>query len=111
MPSCARAVDRDKLAEDWHSDPTYKKPAKSLAEGAAPPCRPLPSTVQRKQAGAVSDEAGTRTSCCDVVPAVLDDSASVLFMTEIMRGMAYTLGAFFDKKVTVRLVAIQGTGT
>jgi hypothetical protein len=39
--------------------------------------------------------------CCIVMlAAVLDDSASVLFMTEIMRGMAYTLGAFFDKKVT-----------
>ena len=25
----------------------------------------------------------------------------MLFLTEIMRGMAYTLGAFFDKKVTV----------
>lgn len=39
--------------------------------------------------------------------AVLDDSASVLFLTDIMRGMAYTLGAFFDKKVTVRHEAMQ----
>jgi hypothetical protein len=41
-------------------------------------------------------------SPCVPVPAVLDDSASVLFLTEIIRGMAYTLGGFFDKKVTVR---------
>lgn len=34
--------------------------------------------------------------------AVLDDSAHMLLLTEIWRGMAYTLGAFFDKKVTVR---------
>lgn len=33
--------------------------------------------------------------------AVLDDSAHVLFVTEIYRGMMYTLGAFFDNKVTV----------
>eukprot|EP00955_Chlamydomonas_euryale_P053323 355471-Chlamydomonas_euryale.AAC.13 len=32
---------------------------------------------------------------------VLDDSAHMLFMTEIARGFWYTLGAFFDKKVTV----------
>jgi NADH dehydrogenase (ubiquinone) Fe-S protein 8 len=32
---------------------------------------------------------------------VLDDSASVLFLTDIWRGMSYTLGGFFDKKVTV----------
>lgn len=35
-------------------------------------------------------------------PAVLDDSASMLLLTDVWRGMAYTLGAFFDKKVTVR---------
>lgn len=32
---------------------------------------------------------------------VLDDSAHMLFMTEIARGMWYTLGAFFDQKTTV----------
>lgn len=32
---------------------------------------------------------------------VLDDSASVFMMTEIMRGMGLTLQAFFDKKVTI----------
>ncbi|GIL70238.1 hypothetical protein Vretimale_3520 [Volvox reticuliferus] len=32
---------------------------------------------------------------------VLDDSAHMLLLTEIWRGMAYTLGAFFDKKVTI----------
>eukprot|EP00983_Pelagomonas_calceolata_P002949 97125-Pelagomonas_calceolata.AAC.1 len=57
-------LDRDKAAEDWESDPTFKKPPRNMAE-------------------------------------VLDDSASVLFLTDIMRGMSYTLGAFFDKKVTV----------
>jgi len=35
------------------------------------------------------------------VAEVLDDSASMLFLTEIWRGMFYTLGAFFDKKVTI----------
>mmetsp|Transcript_11431 Transcript_11431/g.20161 ORF Transcript_11431/g.20161 Transcript_11431/m.20161 type:complete len:230 (+) Transcript_11431:135-824(+) len=59
-----KQVDRDKHAEHWNSDPTYKK---------------APTTVS----------------------GILDDSASVLFMTEIMRGMAYTLGGFFDKKVTI----------
>ena len=34
-------------------------------------------------------------------PAVLDDSANALFVTEIFRGMALTLKAFFDPKVTV----------
>lgn len=34
-------------------------------------------------------------------PAVLDDSANALFMTEIVRGMAYTIKAFFEPKVTV----------
>ncbi|MEW5312794.1 MAG: hypothetical protein WDW38_004402 [Sanguina aurantia] len=33
--------------------------------------------------------------------AALDDSAQVLFLTEVWRGMMYTLGAFFDKKVTI----------
>jgi hypothetical protein len=33
--------------------------------------------------------------------AVLDDSANALFMTEIVRGMAYTIKAYFDPKVTV----------
>eukprot|EP00798_Chlamydomonas_sp_ICE-L_P023794 gene23794-9356_t len=32
---------------------------------------------------------------------VMDDSAHMLFLTEIYRGMMYTLGAFFDKKVTI----------
>mmetsp|Transcript_41773 Transcript_41773/g.85137 ORF Transcript_41773/g.85137 Transcript_41773/m.85137 type:complete len:227 (-) Transcript_41773:89-769(-) len=32
---------------------------------------------------------------------VLDDSAHMLFLTEIARGFWYTLGAFFDKKVTI----------
>jgi hypothetical protein len=35
------------------------------------------------------------------VCAVLDDSANALFVTEIVRGMAYTLKAYFDPKVTV----------
>lgn len=35
---------------------------------------------------------------------ILDDSASALFTTEIFRGMAYTIKAFFDPKVTVSLV-------
>ena len=35
------------------------------------------------------------------IHAVLDDSASILFLTEVWRGMWYTLGAFFDKKVTI----------
>lgn len=40
---------------------------------------------------------------CDVVllPSVLDDSAHMMLLTEVWRGFAYTLGAFFDKKVTV----------
>ncbi|PNG99877.1 NADH dehydrogenase [ubiquinone] iron-sulfur protein 8-B, mitochondrial, partial [Tetrabaena socialis] len=32
---------------------------------------------------------------------VLDDSAHMLLLTDVWRGMAYTLGAFFDKKVTI----------
>jgi hypothetical protein len=40
----------------------------------------------------------TRAGLCR---AVLDDSASMLLLTEVWRGMSYTLGAFFDKKVTV----------
>lgn len=36
-----------------------------------------------------------------LLPTALDDSAQVLFLTEVWRGMMYTLGAFFDKKVTV----------
>jgi hypothetical protein len=40
--------------------------------------------------------------------AVLDDSANALFMTEIVRGMAYTIKAFFDPKVTVS--SVQPTG-
>ena len=32
---------------------------------------------------------------------VLDDSAHMLFLTDVARGMWYTLGAFFDSKVTV----------
>lgn len=35
---------------------------------------------------------------------ILDDSASGLFVTEVFRGMAYTIKAFFDPKVTVRAV-------
>jgi len=35
------------------------------------------------------------------VSAVLDDSASTLFVTEVFRGMAYTLKAFFDPKLTI----------
>lgn len=35
------------------------------------------------------------------VAEVLDDSAHMLFLTEIARGMWYTLGAFFDSKVTI----------
>jgi hypothetical protein len=35
------------------------------------------------------------------LPAVLDDSANALFVTEIVRGMAYTLKAYFEPKVTV----------
>jgi hypothetical protein len=35
------------------------------------------------------------------LPAVLDDSANALFMTEIFRGMAYTIKAYFEPKVTV----------
>lgn len=38
---------------------------------------------------------------CHYAAAVLDDSANALFMTEIVRGMAYTIKAFFDPKVTV----------
>jgi hypothetical protein len=38
-------------------------------------------------------------ACC--VSTVLDDSANALFVTEIVRGMAYTLKAYFDPKVTV----------
>lgn len=32
---------------------------------------------------------------------VLDDSAHMMLLTEVWRGFAYTLGAFFDKKVTI----------
>ncbi len=39
--------------------------------------------------------------------AVLDDSANALFVTEIFRGMAYTLKAFFDPKVTVSAMAVE----
>jgi hypothetical protein len=39
--------------------------------------------------------------CCAPRTAVLDDSANALFMTEIVRGMAYTIKAFFEPKVTV----------
>lgn len=35
-------------------------------------------------------------------PAVLDNSAQILFLTEMMRGMSLTLRMFFEKKVTVR---------
>jgi hypothetical protein len=38
-------------------------------------------------------------ACCNCE--VLDDSANALFMTEIVRGMAYTIKAYFDPKVTV----------
>ncbi len=47
--------------------------------------------------------------CCPVC-AVLDDSASMLLLTDIWRGMSYTLGAFFDKKVTVGAAAEVGGG-
>jgi len=43
----------------------------------------------------------TRGSCLVLWLAVLDDSANALFMTEIVRGMAYTIKAFFEPKVTV----------
>eukprot|EP00775_Hariotina_reticulata_P011079 gene11079-11235_t len=33
--------------------------------------------------------------------AILDDSANALFMTEIFRGMAYTIKAYFEPKVTL----------
>jgi formate hydrogenlyase subunit 6/NADH:ubiquinone oxidoreductase subunit I len=39
--------------------------------------------------------------CCAACTAVLDDSANALFVTEIIRGMAYTIKAFFEPKVTV----------
>jgi hypothetical protein len=35
------------------------------------------------------------------VTAVLDYSSNALFLGEIFRGMAYTLKAFFEPKVTV----------
>lgn len=35
------------------------------------------------------------------VGSILDDSASTLFVTEVFRGMAYTLKAFFDPKLTI----------
>lgn len=35
------------------------------------------------------------------VGAILDDSANALFMTEIVRGMMYTIKAYFDPKVTI----------
>ena len=38
---------------------------------------------------------------------VLDESANTLFLTEMWRGLNLTLKAFFDKKVTVRIVAVQ----
>lgn len=44
--------------------------------------------------------AATRMCACRA-RAVLDDSAHMMLLTEVWRGFAYTLGAFFDKKVTV----------
>lgn len=41
-------------------------------------------------------------------PAVLDDSASSLFLGEIYRGMALTLKAYFDPKVTVSAAVLVG---
>lgn len=41
---------------------------------------------------------------------MLDDSASMLLLTDIWRGMSYTLGAFFDKKVTVGAAVELGDG-
>ncbi|KAF8073190.1 NADH dehydrogenase [ubiquinone] iron-sulfur protein 8-B [Scenedesmus sp. PABB004] len=35
------------------------------------------------------------------VAAILDDSANALFVTEIVRGMAYTIKAYFEPKVTL----------
>lgn len=35
---------------------------------------------------------------------VLDESAQTLFLTEMFRGLNLTLKAFFDKKVTVRVL-------
>ena len=36
--------------------------------------------------------------------AVLDESAQTLFLTELFRGLNYTLKSFFDPKVTVSLL-------
>lgn len=69
--------------------------------GAAPPCHgrpaqspsPPPTPTLRPP---------TLPSRPPARPPVLDDSANALFVTEIFRGMALTLKAFFDPKVTVR---------
>ena len=37
---------------------------------------------------------------------VLDESAQTLFLTEMFRGLNLTLKAFFDKKVTVRILLL-----
>ena len=58
-----------------------------------------------------SDQVQAASAACDrvcsllcVVPgAVLDESANILFLSELWRGLSITLKAFFDKKVTVRL--------
>lgn len=40
---------------------------------------------------------------------VLDESAQTLFLTEMFRGLNLTLKAFFDKKVTVRILLLTLT--
>jgi hypothetical protein len=68
------------------------RPAAACAAAANPPRKPL------RPAPGPEPLADAR---CAAPSAVLDDSASSLFVTEVFRGMAYTLKAFFDPKVTV----------
>ena len=48
---------------------------------------------------------------CLAPPAVLDESAQTLFLTEMARGLLLTLKTFFEPKVTVSSAAALMAGT
>jgi hypothetical protein len=56
------------------------------------------------QAGSAAARRLVKLFLCQ--PAVLDESAQTLFLTELFRGLNYTLKSFFDPKVTVGLSSI-----
>jgi hypothetical protein len=76
-------------------------PPPQFTARAPPPYTPPPTTQTKiKQTDKLVDDPTFRKSPRDV-GSILDDSASTLFVTEVFRGMAYTLKAFFDPKLTI----------